>query len=367
MSRRVALIGLSWISADPAGAASHPVLGTAVPYSHASALAGIPDVEVVAGCDIVGSARERFRSRWDHRWPGVRTYADHREMVATEKPDVVLVATPDHLHTEPVLAAIEAGVRGILCEKPLATSLDDADRIVEAAAAAGTVINVNYTRRWMPEWVEARRILESGEIGQLSQIVAQIGGPRAMLFRNHTHVIDLVGYLAGAAPSWVVAELEPGYEDYGTAYRGDGGNDPATEPGANYYIAYENGVRAYVSGMKDTIAAEMVMLLVAGDGRIVVDLEGVRIHQMQNTDIRTTAGIPSVRPVSPSYTVAGFQAAWLDLFDALDTGGQVQSPPGSARQTVALTEAILLSQQRGNVPVRLDELVERTAIASHPA
>jgi predicted dehydrogenase len=367
MSRRVAFIGLSWIAIDPAGSPSDPVLGTAIPYSHASALAPLPDVEVVAGCDIRESARESFRERWASLWPGLRTYADYREMLAEERPDAVLVATPDHLHTEPVLATIEAGARGILCEKPLATSLVEADRIIEAATAAGTVINVNYTRRWMPEWLEARRILESGEFGRLSQIVAQSGGERAMLYRNHTHIIDLVSFLAGSAPSWVVAELEPGFEDYGTAYRGDGGNDPGTEPGANYYIAFENGVRAYVTGMKDTIAAEMAMLLVAKAGRIIVDLEGIRIHMMENTDIRTTAGVPSVRPVTPKYSVAGFQAAWLDLFTALDTGRAVQSPPESARQTVALTEAILLSQQRGNVPVRLDELAPRPVTPTHTA
>ena len=109
------------------------------------------------------------------------------------------------------------------------------------------------------------------------------------------------------------------------------------------------------------------MLLVASEGRIVVDLEGIRIHLMENTDVRTTPGIPSVRPVTPNFTVSGFQAAWLDLFTALETGRPVQSPPESARQTVALTEAILLSQQRGNVPVQLDELAVRAATPSHPA
>jgi len=356
LTRRVALVGLSWISIDPPGAPSAPVLGTAIPYSHASALAAIPDVEVVAGCDIVAGARDKFRDRWSGRWPGLRTYADYREMLETERPDVVGIATPDHLHMEPLLAAIANGAKGILCEKPLATSLDEADRMVAATEAAGTIVNINYTRRWLPEWVEARRMIADGEIGRLSQIVAQIGGPRAMLFRNHTHVIDLIQYLAGADPEWVIAELEPGFEEYGLRYAGDGGNDPATEPGANYYVGFENGVRAYVSGMKDTIAAEMMVLLVGPEGRIVLDLEGIRVHGMQNTDVRTTAGVPSVRPVSPRWTVAGFQAAWLDLFEALDTGRPVQSSPRSARQTVALTEAILLSQQRGNVRVRLDEL-----------
>jgi predicted dehydrogenase len=116
--------------------------------------------------------------------------------------------------------------------------------------------------------------------------------------------------------------------------------------------------------MKDTIAAEMVVHLVGPEGRLVVDLEGIRIQGMENTDVRTTPGVPSVRPIRPRFTVAGFQAAWLDLLHALETGEEVQSPPESARQTVALTEAILLSQQRGNVPVRLAELAPPSAVPS---
>jgi predicted dehydrogenase len=353
---RIALIGLSWITADLPGPASDRVVGTAIPYSHASALAGIPGVQVVAGCDIVPAARDTFLERWAPRWPGLKVYADYREMLATERPDVVGIATPDHLHGEPVLAAVEAGVRAILCEKPLAVSLEEADRLVAAVEAAGIVMNVNYTRRWLPEWVEARRMVRAMEFGKLSQIVAQIGGPRAMLFRNHTHLIDLLCYLADAQPEWVIAELEPGYEDYGTGYRGDGGNDPATEPGANYYIGFENGVRAYASGMKDTLGSDMVVHLVGPEGRLILDLEGIRLHSTYNEDVRTKAGVAFVRPVTPHWTVAGFQAAWLDLLDVLDHGGEVQSSAASARVTVALTHAILLSQQRGNVRVRLDEL-----------
>ena len=83
--------------------------------------------------------------------------------------------------------------------------------------AAGTIVNINYTRRFLPEWVEARRMIADGELGRLSQIVVQMGGPRAMLFRNHTHAIDLIMYLAGAAPEWVIAELEPGFEAMASA------------------------------------------------------------------------------------------------------------------------------------------------------
>src|SRR5260370_4325157 len=64
VSYRTALIGLSWIAADPARPASDPVLGTAVPFSHASAMAAIPEIEGVAGCDIVAPARCPLVQQW---------------------------------------------------------------------------------------------------------------------------------------------------------------------------------------------------------------------------------------------------------------------------------------------------------------
>src|SRR5204863_2624171 len=85
MTYRTALIGLSWIAADPAGPASDPVLGTAVPYSHASAMAAVPEIEVVAGCDIVAAARDRFVQQWSSRWPGLHVYDDYRKMLERER------------------------------------------------------------------------------------------------------------------------------------------------------------------------------------------------------------------------------------------------------------------------------------------
>jgi predicted dehydrogenase len=356
VSRRVALVGLSWISADAPGPASDPTVGTAIPYSHASAIAAIPDLEVVAGCDITEAARTQFQERWSGRWPGLRVYADYREMLLAERPEIVSVVTPDHLHAGVVEVAVEAGVRGIFCEKPLATTLADADRIIAAVRGAGVTMNVNYTRRWFPEFVEARRLVRSGALGPLSQIVVEMGGPRAMLFRNHTHAIDLVTFLADAPPLWVWSELEQGYEEYGTAYAGDGGNDPATEPGANYYIAYENGVRAYLTGMKNTVGLEHSVHLTGLDGRLVIDLEGMRLISVYNEDIRTKPGVTTIRPIRPSWSVAGMQAAMIDLVQAMDEGRDPASPPEAARIAVALTQAILLSQARGNVKVQLSEL-----------
>jgi predicted dehydrogenase len=359
--RRIAVVGLSWIAADLAAAASDPTVGTAIPYSHASAIAAIPDLELVAGCDIAPAARDVFLDRWSARWPDLKVYADYREMLRTERPELVAVVTPDHLHRQVVETAVESGARGIFCEKPIATTLEDADAIVAAVRGAGVTVNVNYTRRWYPEFVEARRLIRSGAIGRLSQIIIEMGGPRAMLFRNHTHGIDIINYLADAAPTWVWAELEQGFEAYGTAYAGDGGNDPATEPGANYYIAYDNGVRAYATGIKDTAVTDMAVHLHGAEGRIVIDLLGIRLVSVYNEDVRTRPGVPTIQPIQPRWTVAGMQAGILDLITSMDAGRDPASPPESARATVAITQAILLSQARGNVVVHLDELAPAPA------
>lgn len=352
MRYRTALIGLSWIAADPAGPASDSLLGTAVPGSHASAMAAIPEIDLVAACDIKPATRDRFVTQWSGRWPGLRVDDDYRAMLERERPDLVAVVTPDHLHTLPVLTAIEFGARGIFCEKPLATSVEEADQVVAAAATAGVVMCVDYTRRWMPDFVEARRQVRSGAIGRLSQIVFEFGGPRAMLFRNHTHLIDLLNYYAEADPEWVIGELEPGFADYGTSYRGDGGTEPAMEPGANYYVAFSNGVRAYVTGMKETLS-ELRVDLIGARGRLTIDGEGFRLVRLETDDVRTKPPVARVERVSPHWTVSGIQAALLDLIGAMESGRATASPPASARRTVAITRAILESQARGNVPVRI--------------
>jgi UDP-N-acetyl-2-amino-2-deoxyglucuronate dehydrogenase len=113
-------------------------------------------------------------------------------MLDRERLDLVSVATPDDHHAAPVTDAIARGVKGILCEKPLATTLADADRIVDAVERSGTPTVIDHTRCCEPHYVEARQRLREGYVGDLARIVAYTGGKRAMLFRNTTHQLAAV-------------------------------------------------------------------------------------------------------------------------------------------------------------------------------
>ena len=353
---RTAIIGLSWIATDPPNPASDPVLGTSIPYSHAAALAAIPNIDVVAGCDILPAMRTQFLERWSHRWPNAKVYESYAEMLEKERPELVTIATPDFLHADPFIKSVEAGAKGIFVEKPLATSLDEATRMVEAARARGVIVNVDFTRRWAPNYVAAQALIAQGRIGRLSQIIIEIGGERAMLWRNHPHAIDLMAYYAGAHPEWVVGELEKGYEQYGTAYKGDGGKTTSSEPAANYYVAFDNGVRGYLTGMKDTIPG-LIVTLRGNLGRIQVDEQTLHLTASEMIGSGPTAGTttPKTETIVPQWTVAGMEAGIRDLIVGLETGRPTAGPAEDAWRSAAILDGVLRSQVNGNAPARIQK------------
>ena len=196
---------------------------------HASGLVDLPNAVLTAACDLMPSTLETFKARWTDSWPDIALYTNHQEMLENENLDIVTVATSDHLHADLVVNAADAGVKGIFCEKPLATNLSDADRMIEAVARNKTILSIDHTRRWMPLWRYTKEeVVDKGAIGSVQCVIGYLTGGRAMLFRNGTHIIDMICYFADSEPEWVTAELESGYEDY-VEYRGDGGHDPVTE------------------------------------------------------------------------------------------------------------------------------------------
>ncbi|MGI5916169.1 MAG: Gfo/Idh/MocA family protein, partial [Anaerolineae bacterium] len=94
---------------------------------HAATLQAHPDATLLAVADVRLDAAERLAAVY-----GVQAYDDYVEMLRRQHPDLVIVATPDALHREPVIAALEAGTPCVIQEKPLATTRQDAEAIYEA-------------------------------------------------------------------------------------------------------------------------------------------------------------------------------------------------------------------------------------------
>jgi predicted dehydrogenase len=121
--------------------------------------------ELVAICDPVATA---LNEAGDQAGIGER-YQDYREVLARDDIDVVTIATPNSLHEQIAVEALQAG-KHVLCEKPLALSLDGARRMAAAAQATGRVNSVNYRYRWVPSARYLKELLETGEVGAVRQI-----------------------------------------------------------------------------------------------------------------------------------------------------------------------------------------------------
>lgn len=178
-------------------------------YGHGLDLAfyGLPRVEVVAVADPDEAGREKAQARTGAR----KTYADYRQMLEEERPDIVAVCPrwPDQ-HEAMITAAVRAGVKGVFCEKPLAGALDVADRLLAACDAHGVKVQVAHQNRVRPAPAFVRDQVRQGKIGRL-RLVRTFGkldhrsGGEDMLVLG-SHLMDLMRFFAGDA-RWVHARV----------------------------------------------------------------------------------------------------------------------------------------------------------------
>jgi predicted dehydrogenase len=162
------------------------------------------EIVAIADPDPAGRAKALERSR------ARKGYADYREMLAVEKPDIVTIAPrwPDQ-RVAMVTAAAEARAH-ILMEKPFARTLEDADRIVAITDKYGVKLQLGHAARVMSVTQAARSLLREGKLGELMEIRARgkedqrAGGEDMMVLG--THCFDLMRYFAGD-PAWVFASV----------------------------------------------------------------------------------------------------------------------------------------------------------------
>ena len=131
-----------------------------------------------------------------------RLYTDYRELLERERPDLVSVCTTAPPHRDITVGCAEAGVH-VLCEKPMATNLAEADDMIEACDRAGVRLAINHQQRCSPQFKKTRELLEQGQIGELRAIQDRgknrQGGYEMM--EIGTHMFDAMQFFAGSVRS----------------------------------------------------------------------------------------------------------------------------------------------------------------------
>lgn len=156
---RIGFIGCGWIAG-----------------SHLSALKNQPDVEIVAGCDLIPGKAEKFFK--DRGVEGVKTdYASHKEMIDDKSLnlDAVTICTYNKQHAAPAIYALENGLN-VLLEKPFTVTLDEAIEVMKAEKKSGKILSIGFQPRLDENMKMVKKIVESGELGKIYYI--QTGGGR---------------------------------------------------------------------------------------------------------------------------------------------------------------------------------------------
>jgi predicted dehydrogenase len=181
--------------------------------------AAIPGCELAYCCDADPAARERVL----RMFPGARGASDLDELLADPSLDAVALATPVPTHADLAVRVLEAG-KHCFVEKPLAQSVADAQRAVEAARVSGRVLMVGHLLEYHPGVRKLKELTDSGELGDEIYYIygnrLNLGKLRAdenALWSLGAHDVSVVLYLAGEEPTEVAAHGEsyvrPGVED----------------------------------------------------------------------------------------------------------------------------------------------------------
>ena len=176
----------------------------------------VPELEVAVICDLVEDNARALAEPHSIKW-----VTDFQDVLRDETVQAVYIALPHHLHEEVTIAAAEAG-KHILLEKPMANSLEEAERMLAAQEKTGVKLMLGFTHRFHSELETAKRLIDAGELGQLSLAVdvmttggripgwfwkkEEAGG--GVLHVNGAHSFDRMRWLLGTEIVEVFAYVE---------------------------------------------------------------------------------------------------------------------------------------------------------------
>lgn len=196
------------------------VIGTGIVGGawHAHVYHHLPQAELVAVCDLNAQRAGEIAERYDVS----QVYTDYRDLLARADIAAVSIATPDFAHREIAVAAAKAG-KHILVEKPLATTVEDAEAILQAVEEAGVTLMVDFHNRVNPAFVTAKQSVAAGELGEIQYIYARLSNttfvPTQMLswasqssalWFLASHTLDMSCWLLDDQPKRVYAVSRSG-------------------------------------------------------------------------------------------------------------------------------------------------------------
>lgn len=271
--------------------------------------------------------------------PGVPVYPSLGEMIAAGEVEMVTITTPPETHKPLVMEAIAAGLH-VVCDKPFAPTLADAEEMVAAAQAKGVLLNVFHNRRWDSDFRTVKHVIDSGLLGQPWRVHNRMdfddwdtleAGPGGGLLRDlGSHIIDQMLFLCGPAVA-VDAQV-----DYVNLPEG------RTDASFAVHLRHASGTHSWITASKINYFTEREIRVYGDKGTFVVN----------GTDVQASRAIAGEKPADdPDGWGIEPEEAWGTLHRE---GGAEVIPSVQSRIQDLYSEFARAARAGGDGPVPAD-------------
>ncbi len=321
----------------------------------------LPSTALAAVCDI---RPEIGQERADEL--GTPFYTDYRQMLAEVQPDLTVIMTPHYLHAQMAIDALRAGSH-VLVEKPMATQVADADRMVQTAQETGRLLAVNLQQRLRPEVRAAYQLIQQGRLGTLQRVNLVMPWPRSyryyslgdwratwwgegggVLLNQAPHDLDLVCHLAGM-PKRVISWNRTNFHKI------------EVEDTISAMLEWDNGASGYLhistaeSGPKgDLEIVGTKASLQIGQGFLNFNVFEEDVHEFLRTTDQIYRG-PFAEPEDvplddgPDALFGDHASVYRNFHEAIRTGAPISAPGAQGVLSLELANAMIYSSHTQSV------------------
>lgn len=321
---------------------------------HAEAILKLPQAELAAAYDVAPQALESFTRSY-----GVRGYREYEEMLGRKELDVIIVCTPSGLHAEMGVMAAHSG-KHVLVEKPMALTLEGADRLIDACEKEGVLLSVVLQNRFKPSFQMLKSALEEGRFGKLSHAGVTVRWNRneayflnnpwrgkkdedgGVVMNQAIHSIDLL--------RWLMGEAESVFAYTATRYRPIEAEDVGVA-----VLKFKNGALAVIEAASTVYPKNLEESVAVFGEKGTVVIGGVTAGEIKNWRFSNDLEIDHLQPIENEATLckeSGHMAVLQDMIKAIKAGGSLAIDGHEGRKALEIVLGIYRSSETG-LPVLL--------------
>lgn len=341
---------------------------------HMPTIAKMADVEMVAFCDIIRERAEEAAKKYGI--PNAKVYTDYRELLKDPSIDNVRVLTQNRWHCQITVDALNAG-KNVLCEKPMAITPEEAQKMIDARNASGKLLAIGYQHKFDADVTYVKAEAENGVFGEIYHAKCRVLRRRGVptwgvftsaeesgagpLFDIATHSLDALLYMMGNyKPKMVVGSTYAKLKDKMDNANPFGNWDPkdfTVEDSAFGYIIMENGASIILecSWLLNTMEDTGVKYLICGTEAGADNFTGkLRINSSKHNRLTlempdlSTGGVAFYNGKAPS----NVELEQRNFFDAIEKKADLVNTPERAKVVTDILAAIKQSSETG-APVYL--------------